>query len=743
MNVLTHLSLAASFTTLIATGAVAQNDTSSNQTFDEACLATGTDCPPQQIDENGNLIIGEPLASEQDIIPSEQMAPETFDELEQNVLTPEAQQMPLTEETVIPLGEDLFSNPQVEPLTEERNIPTPIGPEEFIEQDTQIIEEPVIEEMPQNIPVQEQPVQEEIFETEPLAQEPVQPDVFYTDPQNIENDTAPLNEEEIFVPNAQTNFPENQNSEIFEQEPVTEESQPDTFYTEPKNIQNETPLQEGEETFTPAPGDVFQENQNTETFETEPATEDSAQPTQPDVFYTEPEVVEENQAIEGTEPSEPVQQNSEEQPAQPAQHNAEPMPVQQAPAQQQPEQVNSAPALSEPAPTAAAAPEEQAPAVDTTVREEILQNQDVQTSVTTLEKALVSVPVAVMGQDSPQQPKGTTTQNVIVSRAANEEFSGTVLSNSGNGQARNKDSEKAQANERRARLEGVGLGAIAGLAVGAILFDKDEVVATTPERIVVVNRETNVYQIWRDDDAVLRQNGATEQRTVYTDGSSLSILTYPNNVRLETIRDATGRVLRRDRIDTYGRVTVLDDTRPTQPIIIQQLPAPRVPTVRLAPGVDPVFGAALLQSSATQVSRTFSLAQVRDTQQVRVLAPIMSTDPILFNSGASALATSQAGALSGVASVMIELIRQNPREVFLIEGHTDAVGSAGSNLALSDRRAETIAQALVDYFGVPAENLVFQGYGEALLAVNTLNDEPLNRRVNIRRITPLLHAKTQ
>jgi len=39
---------------------------------------------------------------------------------------------------------------------------------------------------------------------------------------------------------------------------------------------------------------------------------------------------------------------------------------------------------------------------------------------------------------------------------------------------------------------------------------------------------------------------------------------------------------------------------------------------------------------------------------------------------------------------------------------------------------------------VPPENLVFQGYGEALLKVRTAADEPRNRRVEIRRITPLL-----
>jgi outer membrane protein OmpA-like peptidoglycan-associated protein len=76
--------------------------------------------------------------------------------------------------------------------------------------------------------------------------------------------------------------------------------------------------------------------------------------------------------------------------------------------------------------------------------------------------------------------------------------------------------------------------------------------------------------------------------------------------------------------------------------------------------------------------------------------------------------------------------------MFLIEGHTDAVGSAASNLALSDRRAESVALAMSEYFGVPPENMVVQGYGEEFLKVQTGASERANRRASVRRITDLL-----
>ncbi len=74
----------------------------------------------------------------------------------------------------------------------------------------------------------------------------------------------------------------------------------------------------------------------------------------------------------------------------------------------------------------------------------------------------------------------------------------------------------------------------------------------------------------------------------------------------------------------------------------------------------------------------------------------------------------------------------------MIEGHTDAVGSDVDNLSLSDRRAEAVANILTENFQIPPENLVTQGYGKQYLKVATDGPSRENRRVTIRRITPLL-----
>ena len=60
------------------------------------------------------------------------------------------------------------------------------------------------------------------------------------------------------------------------------------------------------------------------------------------------------------------------------------------------------------------------------------------------------------------------------------------------------------------------------------------------------------------------------------------------------------------------------------------------------------------------------------------------------------------------------------------------------NLALSDRRAETVALALTEYFDIPPENMVIQGSGESELRIDPQASESRNRRVAVRIITPLL-----
>jgi outer membrane protein OmpA-like peptidoglycan-associated protein len=69
--------------------------------------------------------------------------------------------------------------------------------------------------------------------------------------------------------------------------------------------------------------------------------------------------------------------------------------------------------------------------------------------------------------------------------------------------------------------------------------------------------------------------------------------------------------------------------------------------------------------------------------------------------------------------------------VFLVAGHTDAKGSDAYNLSLSDQRAKSVAEFLIENFHIDPKQLVDVGFGEEKLKnpENPLAAE--NRRVQV------------
>ena len=299
---------------------------------------------------------------------------------------------------------------------------------------------------------------------------------------------------------------------------------------------------------------------------------------------------------------------------------------------------------------------------------------------------------------------------------------------------------------RLSDLEKVGLVVLGALVVGAIINQgnkKEErrVVSNTGDRIVVLKPD-GTYQVYKDDDAVIRRPGSTVRTETYNDGSTRTIVDRGDGTQIVTIRDATGRVLRRAHYDNLGRELVLiDDLEPEEVVYVRDLPKPKTKRVVISTqDEDADLKAALAARDIAKLGRTFSLRQIREIAEVRALAATIDVDTITFDSGSSAIKASEAQDLADLGRLMQDMIDNNPREMFLIEGHTDATGKAALNLALSDRRAESVALALTEYFDIPPENMVIQGYGETELRIDTLRDEPRNRRVAVRIITPLMRV---
>jgi OOP family OmpA-OmpF porin len=78
-----------------------------------------------------------------------------------------------------------------------------------------------------------------------------------------------------------------------------------------------------------------------------------------------------------------------------------------------------------------------------------------------------------------------------------------------------------------------------------------------------------------------------------------------------------------------------------------------------------------------------------------------------------------------------EFLMRYPETKMVVEGHTDSVGSMEYNEDLSQRRAESVKQFMVDEYGIRANRLKAVGYGESrpIASNGTPEGRQKNRRV--------------
>jgi outer membrane protein OmpA-like peptidoglycan-associated protein len=262
--------------------------------------------------------------------------------------------------------------------------------------------------------------------------------------------------------------------------------------------------------------------------------------------------------------------------------------------------------------------------------------------------------------------------------------------------------------------------------------------------------------IHHDETANFHAFGGIPQTRRGRNGNEISTIVRPDGVRIEVEVDGYGRPLRRVRYLPDGRRFVLFENRALAigaglalGALIVNLPHAEIdipPEQYIVDAgeasEDDIYGA-LQAGPLGALDRAYSLEEVLASVSLRERMRSINIDSINFDFGSADVPPDQAEMLESVAAVMRDMTNQNPGEVFLIEGHTDAVGSEVDNLSLSDRRAQAIAEVLSQRFNVPRENLVTQGYGEQFLLVDTPEPERRNRRVVVRRITPLLQAEGQ
>ncbi len=280
-----------------------------------------------------------------------------------------------------------------------------------------------------------------------------------------------------------------------------------------------------------------------------------------------------------------------------------------------------------------------------------------------------------------------------------------------------------------------------------------------PGRVIV--QDPNGQSFVRHNDVDRFRYGARDVRVTRDGNDTRTVVVRPDGTQIITVNDRDGRLLRRIRRDERGREVIIIDNRRGPGFgaglaagvvagaiggYFVSLPPPvlRIPENRYiveAEDAPPdVIYDTLMAPPVERIERPYSLDEIRYSPSVRQRMPSIDVDSINFETGSWEIPPDQAAKLQVIADGINRAIQRNPQTVFLIEGHTDAVGSDVDNLSLSDRRAESAATLLTQQFNVPAENLTSQGYGEQYLKVQTDGPERRNRRVTVRNITPLLNG---
>ncbi len=268
----------------------------------------------------------------------------------------------------------------------------------------------------------------------------------------------------------------------------------------------------------------------------------------------------------------------------------------------------------------------------------------------------------------------------------------------------------------------------------------------------------NQIVVRSDDRPRLRQDSDNSFYENLSRGRTRETIVRPNGTRIVTIYNPYGDIIQRSRVSSDGDEYVMiyapeADTQKQRQIYDAGYD---LPPMRLTVPVDDYIISSsqapredyytfLEKPPVERVERVYSIDEIKYSARIRDKVRRIDLDTITFATGSAEVPLTQAKTLRKVADAMLKVLKRDPGETFLIEGHTDAVGSDQSNLVLSDKRASSVAQLLTDVYGIPPENLTTQGYGERYLKIRTAGPEQQNRRVTIRRVTALIrpHGKAK
>ena len=203
-------------------------------------------------------------------------------------------------------------------------------------------------------------------------------------------------------------------------------------------------------------------------------------------------------------------------------------------------------------------------------------------------------------------------------------------------------------------------------------------------------REGNRLVIRHDEGERMRRWGNARFETR---GSERYTIVNRGGYDVVTITDSRGHMLRRYRRFPDGREYGLIDNRRRLAVgaavvggvVLLGLAAPRILIPRDRYIVDAGQAPPTLLYETLDAppevppERAYTLDEIRDNVELRDRVRSVDINTINFASGSWEVSPDQIPQLQALAEAMLKVISENPATVFMLEGHTDAVGSAEDN----------------------------------------------------------------
>jgi len=169
------------------------------------------------------------------------------------------------------------------------------------------------------------------------------------------------------------------------------------------------------------------------------------------------------------------------------------------------------------------------------------------------------------------------------------------------------------------------------------------------------------------------------------------------------------------------------DNTPTMNSIVDALKgAPATRSLSAAPKNDSEV--TFINSVRNRQTRSLSMEERNQLESLTINKPKVDLE-INFDYNSAAISRRSMSAVQHLGEALSD--PQLKGSTFIVSGHTDGIGGDAFNQDLSERRADTIKNYLVDKYRIPASDLVTVGYGKTRLkdAANPAN--PINRRVQV------------